>query len=66
MLCKNNPVFKKKEPFFDIGDETIASLYPEYRSEYVFPSIRQWIDSGVFDEEAFYNELDEYTKRQGS
>ncbi|MBQ6216730.1 MAG: hypothetical protein IJK53_05035 [Erysipelotrichaceae bacterium] len=64
MLCKNNPVFRQKEPVFDIADDQIAVLYPEYHSKDVFPSVRQWIDSGVFDEEAFYKELDKHTKKQ--
>ena len=60
MLCKNNPVFKGKTPVFGLSDEDIKALYPQYRKDIVFSSVRQWADSGYFDEETFLKQLGQY------
>lgn len=61
MICSNNGIIKNDQMVFDISDEEIKLLYPQYSKDRVFNSVRNWITTGGFDKEQFFAELKEYT-----
>ena len=61
MICNNNGIIKNDQMVFDVSDEEIKLLYPQYSKDRVFNSVRNWITTGGFDKEQFFAELKEYT-----
>ena len=51
ILIARNGVNKNGQPCFEVEDGEIRKLYPGYRPELLPKSVRQWIDSGIWEEE---------------
>ena len=50
VLVSRNGVSKDGAPCYEVSEEEIRQLYPYYRPELLPESIRQWIDSGIWEE----------------
>ena len=60
MFCHNNGIIMDGEAVFDFTAEDIRNLYPQYSDDMLFASVRNWIETGVFDKELFNEELKRY------
>ena len=57
ILISRNGVNKNGQPSFEVKDEEIKKLYPDYKPEMLPVSIRQWIDNGIWEEEAIIRQV---------
>ncbi|MBO7677327.1 MAG: hypothetical protein J6S49_07430 [Erysipelotrichaceae bacterium] len=64
LLCKSNGIVIDGTHIFEFSDDDIQRIYPCYVKERLFPCVRTWITSGSFDENRFYEELEQYQKKQ--
>ena len=51
---------------YSLNDKKVGELYPAYQSKYMFDSEKQWILTGIWDEEAVYNDIENIIKRQNA
>lgn len=65
-LCHSNGLYINDELLFRFSDEDVAIFYPQFKSEALFPSVREWIKTGGFEKEDFYKELDAYLEKKAS
>lgn len=52
ILVSRNGISKDGQPCFDVSEEEIRQLYPGYAPETLPESIREWIEYGIWDEDA--------------
>ncbi len=57
ILISRNGVFKDGQPCYDVTEEEIRSLYPRYSPDTLPGSLRQWIESGIWDEETVARDI---------
>lgn len=57
ILISRNGVNKNGQPCFEVEDQEILKLYPEYQPELLPQSIRQWIDSGLWEENEIIRDI---------
>ena len=60
ILVSKNGVRKNGQLCYEVGDDDIRLLYPGYSAETLPESVRQWIDCGIWEEDA----VAEYFSRQ--
>lgn len=57
ILVSRNGIYKDGHTSFTVSEEEIKQLYPDYSSDVVPASIRQWIDYGIWEEDKIAKEL---------
>ena len=57
ILISRNGMFKDGQPCYDVTEEEIRSLYPRYSPDALPGSLRQWIESGIWDDDAVERDL---------
>ena len=56
-LAEKSGVFKNGKITYQFSDEEIGQLYPQFSVNFLFDSVRQWIQFGSWDRELFIEEL---------
>ena len=56
-LATKSGLFRNGKISFQISEEEIASLYPQFSSRFLPPTVREWIQYGIWDSETFDREL---------
>lgn len=56
-LISRNGIIKNDQPCFDVAEDEIERLYPAYSPDALPESIRQWIEIGVWEENALSREI---------
>ena len=54
MLISRNGIYKDGRTSFDVNEEDILTLYPDYSVDTIPESIRQWIEYGIWEEDKIY------------
>jgi len=57
MIVSKSGIVKNGAACFDVSEEDIIRLYPDYSSDAMPESIRQWIEYGVWEEDAIRKDL---------
>ena len=56
-LISRNGIIKNDQPCFDVAEDEIERLYPAYSPDALPESIRRWIETGVWEENALSREI---------
>ena len=62
-LVSRNGVSKNGQPSFEVEDAEMKQLYPQYSTELMPESIRQWAEFGVWEEDEIVRDISDHEKR---
>ena len=62
MLISRNGIYKHGRTSYDVNEEDILMLYPDYSVEAIPESIRQWIEYGIWEEDRILQDVSSANK----
>lgn len=62
MLISRNGICKDGRTSFDVNEEDILTLYPDYSVDAIPESIRQWIEYGIWEEDKIIQDISSANK----